>query len=37
MPLRLMVTGQLQTPTIDAVLELFGGEAVVARLQPYLQ
>ncbi len=36
MPLRLMVTGQLQTPAIDAVLELFGREAVVARLQSYL-
>ncbi len=36
MPLRLMVTGQLQTPAIDAVLEVFGQEAVVARLQPYL-
>jgi len=33
MPLRLLVTGQLQTPAIDAVLELFGREAVLARLQ----
>lgn len=33
MPLRLLVTGQLQTPSIDAVLELFGREVVLARLQ----
>ncbi|MFL6631682.1 MAG: glutamate--tRNA ligase, partial [Massilia sp.] len=32
MPLRLLVTGQLQTPAIDAVLELFGRESVVARV-----
>jgi glutamyl-tRNA synthetase len=32
MPLRLLVTGQLQTPAIDAVLELFGREAVLARV-----
>jgi glutamyl-tRNA synthetase len=32
MPLRLIVTGQLQTPAIDAVLELFGREVVLARL-----
>lgn len=32
MPLRLLVTGQLQTPSIDAVLELFGCEVVVARI-----
>jgi glutamyl-tRNA synthetase len=36
MPLRLMLTGQLQTPAIDAVLELLGRDAVIARLQPYL-
>jgi glutamyl-tRNA synthetase len=33
MPLRLLLTGQLQTPAIDAVLELFGREVVLARLQ----
>jgi glutamyl-tRNA synthetase len=33
MPLRLLVTGQLQTPSIDAVLELFGRDVVVARMQ----
>jgi glutamyl-tRNA synthetase len=33
MPLRLLVTGQLQTPAIDAVLELFGREQVLARLK----
>ncbi|MGV3653209.1 MAG: glutamate--tRNA ligase [Noviherbaspirillum sp.] len=32
MPLRLMLTGQLQTPSIDAVVELFGRETVMARL-----
>jgi len=35
MPLRLLVTGQLQTPAIDAVLELFGRETVCARLQKF--
>ncbi|WP_273028101.1 glutamate--tRNA ligase [Massilia timonae] len=33
MPLRLLLTGQLQTPAIDAVLELFGRDAVLARVQ----
>lgn len=37
MPLRLMITGQLQTPSIDAVIELFGRETVLARLQKHLQ
>ena len=36
MPLRLIVTGQLQTPAIDAVLQIFGREAIVARLAKYL-
>ncbi|TFW04993.1 glutamate--tRNA ligase [Oxalobacteraceae bacterium OM1] len=36
MPLRLIVTGQLQTPAIDAVLELFGRDVVLARLQAML-
>jgi glutamyl-tRNA synthetase len=36
MPLRLIVTGQLQTPGIDAVLELFGREAVLARLARFI-
>ena len=36
MPLRLIVTGQLQTPGIDAVLELFGREAVLARLAAFV-
>ncbi|MDR6393612.1 glutamate--tRNA ligase [Herbaspirillum seropedicae] len=36
MPLRLIVAGQLQTPAIDAVLQLFGREAVQARLSGYL-
>lgn len=32
MPLRLLLTGQLQTPSIDAVIELFGREVVNQRL-----
>ena len=36
MPLRLMITGQLQTPSIDAVIALFGREVVLARLARYL-
>ncbi|MBC3936981.1 glutamate--tRNA ligase [Undibacterium sp. CY7W] len=32
MPLRLLLTGQLQTPSIDAVIDLFGRETVAARL-----
>ena len=35
MPLRLVLTGQLQTPAIDAVLELFGRDTVLARLSKY--
>jgi glutamyl-tRNA synthetase len=35
MPLRLAVTGQLQTPSIDAVLELFGRDVVLARLEKF--
>jgi glutamyl-tRNA synthetase len=36
MPLRLMLTGQLQTPAIDAVLVLFGRATVLARVKKYL-
>jgi glutamyl-tRNA synthetase len=36
MPLRLIVTGQLQTPAIDAVLELFGRDVIVARLAKFI-
>ncbi|MES2832685.1 MAG: glutamate--tRNA ligase [Pseudomonadota bacterium] len=36
MPLRLLLTGQLQTPAIDAVVEILGRETVVARLQAAL-
>ncbi len=36
MPLRLIMTGQLQTPAIDAVLQVFGRETVAARLAKYL-
>jgi glutamyl-tRNA synthetase len=37
MPLRVMVTGEAQTPSIDATLELIGREQVLARLQKQLQ
>ena len=33
MPLRLLLTGQLQTPSIDAVVELFGRDTVLERLR----
>ena len=36
MPLRLLVTGQLQTPSIDAVLELFGRDVVISRITKML-
>lgn len=36
MPLRLIVAGQLHTPAIDMVLELFGRETVLARLKQYV-
>jgi len=36
MPLRLLITGQLHTPSIDAVVALFGREVVLARLQKTL-
>ncbi len=36
MPLRLAVTGQLQTPSVDAVLALFGRDVVLQRLSGYL-
>jgi glutamyl-tRNA synthetase len=37
MPLRHMVTGRSQTPSIDAVLELLGRELVLTRLARYLE
>jgi len=36
MPLRLIVTGQLQTPAIDIVLLTLGRETVLSRLAKYL-
>jgi glutamyl-tRNA synthetase len=36
MPLRVLVTGQAQTPSVDAVLELIGRDAVIARMGRYL-
>jgi len=35
-PLRVAITGRLQTPSIDAVLELLGRETVVTRLREAL-
>ncbi|HEV3009859.1 MAG TPA: glutamate--tRNA ligase [Burkholderiales bacterium] len=37
MPLRHIVTGRTQTPSIDAVLELLGREMVLTRLAQYLE
>jgi glutamyl-tRNA synthetase len=37
MPLRVMVTGETQTPSVDAVLELIGRDEVLARLAKQLQ
>jgi glutamyl-tRNA synthetase len=37
MPLRHIVTGRAQTPSIDAVLELLGREMVLTRLAQYLE
>ena len=37
MPLRVMVTGEAQTPSIDATLELIGRDAVLARMAKQLQ
>ena len=36
MPLRLIVTGRQQTPSIDAVLELLGRDTVIERLSHHL-
>ena len=36
MPLRRLVTGRTQTPSIDAVLELLGRETVLLRLTQHL-
>ena len=37
MPLRVMVTGETQTPSIDATLELIGREQVLARMSTQIQ
>ncbi len=37
MPLRQIVTGRTQTPSIDAVLELLGRETVLLRLSHFLE
>lgn len=36
MPLRVMLTGQTQTPSVDAVLALFSREVVLARITRHL-
>ncbi len=36
MPLRVLVVGQAQTPSVDAVLELTGREAVIRRMRRHL-
>ena len=36
MPLRLVLTGQLQTPAIDAVIALFGRDTVLHRVKQFL-
>jgi glutamyl-tRNA synthetase len=36
MPMRLVLTGQLQTPSIDAVVHLFGRDTVLARIEKHL-
>jgi glutamyl-tRNA synthetase len=36
MPLRLIVTGRTQTPSVDAVLELIGRDTVLNRLSMHL-
>jgi glutamyl-tRNA synthetase len=37
MPVRLLVTGRTQTPSLDAVLELLGKETVMRRLADHLK
>ena len=37
MPVRLIVTGRTQTPSLDVVLELIGRDKVLARLAQHLQ
>ena len=37
MPLRVMVTGGAQTPSVDAVLELIGRDEVLARMEKQLK
>jgi glutamyl-tRNA synthetase len=37
MPLRLIVTGQLETPAVDAVFEVLGRETVIKRLRKYIK
>jgi glutamyl-tRNA synthetase len=37
MPLRLLVTGETQTPSVDAVLELIGREETLKRISAHMQ
>jgi glutamyl-tRNA synthetase len=36
MPLRILLTGQAQSPSVDAVIALLGRETVLKRLAPHL-
>jgi glutamyl-tRNA synthetase len=36
MPLRVMITGETQTPSVDAVLALIGRDEVIRRLRAHL-
>ena len=37
MPLRLLVTGETQTPSVDAVLELIGREETLKRISAHMK
>jgi glutamyl-tRNA synthetase len=37
MPLRLLVTGETQTPAVDAVLELLGREETLQRISAHMK
>ena len=37
MPLRLILTGQSQTPSVDAVVSLLGRDTVLSRIKPFLK
>jgi glutamyl-tRNA synthetase len=37
MPLRLLVTGETQTPSVDAVIELVGREETLKRISAHMK